>query len=126
MDFLGVAIQATTGAPTAAGADQLKDYSADGLDLQRARFEGTQSTQRSETEILGVNHAELGRLMVQRWGLPEVLQLGVAYHHAPEEGGGTRSATSSTSPTTSRTRPVRRRAADTPPSWTPTRCSASA
>ena len=59
----------------------------DPLDVQavhRAHETGA-SQLRSEREVLGADHAELGGLIVQAWGLPEVLVSGITFHHAPEE-----------------------------------------
>lgn len=39
----------------------------------------------AEREILGVHHAEVGGLIAQRWGLPDCIVKGIAYHHDPEE-----------------------------------------
>ncbi len=38
----------------------------------------------AETEVLGVDHAELGGLIAQSWELPETLVVGITHHHAPE------------------------------------------
>ena len=38
----------------------------------------------AETEVLGVNHAELGGLIATKWELPETLVRGIAYHHVPQ------------------------------------------
>ena len=40
----------------------------------------------AESELLGVNHAELGGLILQCWTLPERLVRAVSYHHRPELG----------------------------------------
>jgi HD-like signal output (HDOD) protein len=37
----------------------------------------------TEHEILGVDHAELGALIAQAWGLPEPLVTGIKHHHDP-------------------------------------------
>ncbi len=37
-----------------------------------------------EDEIIGVNHQDVGYWIASRWKLPEVIQLGIANHHAPE------------------------------------------
>jgi HD-like signal output (HDOD) protein len=61
------------------------------LDVQAVRraHEMGVSPLQSEREILGADHAELGGLIVQAWGLPEMLVSGVAFHHAPEEASST-------------------------------------
>lgn len=37
----------------------------------------------AEAEVLGIDHAELGGLVAQAWGLPESLVVGIREHHAP-------------------------------------------
>ncbi len=37
----------------------------------------------AESEVLGVNHAEVGALVAQHWRLPEVIVQGIGYHHLP-------------------------------------------
>jgi len=39
----------------------------------------------SEREIIGVDHAAVGKLMAEKWNLPHELKAGIAYHHRPEE-----------------------------------------
>jgi putative nucleotidyltransferase with HDIG domain len=53
--------------------------------LRRAQEEGHCNPLQAEMEILEVNHAELGSLIVRHWGLPEGIALGVQYHHAPTD-----------------------------------------
>jgi putative nucleotidyltransferase with HDIG domain len=53
--------------------------------LRRAQEEGCCNPLQAEMEILEVNHAELGALVVRHWGLPEDIALGVQYHHAPTD-----------------------------------------
>lgn len=38
-----------------------------------------------EQAVLGVNHAQIGALLAQKWGLPANLCDGIAMHHAPDE-----------------------------------------
>jgi putative nucleotidyltransferase with HDIG domain len=38
----------------------------------------------TELEVLGVEHAELGGLIAQSWGLPERLVQGISFHHDPQ------------------------------------------
>ncbi len=52
--------------------------------LARAQGEGGLTRLQAETELLGVQHAELGGLIAQVWGLPEGIASGVSYHHTPE------------------------------------------
>jgi putative nucleotidyltransferase with HDIG domain len=59
---------------------------ADAIDwLERARQSGL-SALKAEAEVLGVNHAELGGLVAQHWGLPESIVRGVTFHHSPDDG----------------------------------------
>lgn len=37
----------------------------------------------AERDVLGIDHAALGGLVVQHWGLPESVERAVALHHAP-------------------------------------------
>lgn len=43
-----------------------------------------------EQELMGVDHAELGALLAEKWQLPEILVAPIRYHHNPEamEQGG--------------------------------------
>jgi HD-like signal output (HDOD) protein len=41
----------------------------------------------AESAVLGVDHAELGGLITQIWGLPDRLVKGITYHHEPALGG---------------------------------------
>ncbi len=54
--------------------------------LGRGTDEGGLNRMQSESEILGVHHAELGGLILQCWGLPEPLVRAVSYHHNPDLG----------------------------------------
>ena len=53
----------------------------------RAR-EGRMMIAAAETEILGCTHAEIGRLLLDRWKLPVKLMNTIAFHHAPLAAGG--------------------------------------
>ena len=53
--------------------------------LARSRGKGGLDERRAEIEILGVHHGELGQLIAQRWALHEVIAIGIAFHHNPEE-----------------------------------------
>ncbi len=37
----------------------------------------------AESAVMGMDHAEIGYYLTQRWSLPEVLQDAVGYHHSP-------------------------------------------
>lgn len=39
-----------------------------------------------ERELIGVNHAEIGAELAERWNLPDELVAGIRYHHAPSTG----------------------------------------
>ncbi len=42
----------------------------------------------AEKEILGIDHAEVGALLLRQWKLPQQLEIPVRYHHTPEEIDG--------------------------------------
>jgi len=54
----------------------VNDSVTDGLDLME-----------NEREAYGTDHAELAGLILEAWGLPEVLQDAAALHHWPNVGG---------------------------------------
>ena len=54
--------------------------------LADARDFGGLSSLQAETDVLGVNHAELGGQIAGQWKLPERLMNGVTFHHTPDEG----------------------------------------
>jgi putative nucleotidyltransferase with HDIG domain len=39
----------------------------------------------SEREIIGIDHAAVGKIMAEKWNLPHELKAGIASHHHPEE-----------------------------------------
>jgi len=39
----------------------------------------------AEREVLGTDHCAVGGLLAEHWQLPESLQMGIAYHHSPQE-----------------------------------------
>ncbi|MBU0680077.1 MAG: HDOD domain-containing protein [Proteobacteria bacterium] len=39
---------------------------------------------KKEIAFLGLNHEDLGRLLIKSWLFPEALQMAVGYHHSPE------------------------------------------
>ena len=53
--------------------------------LRLARDEGGVAAVAAESEILGINHAELGGMMAQHWDLPALIIRGIHYHHSPDE-----------------------------------------
>lgn len=52
--------------------------------LRRAWLEGGRRRFEAEREILGCDHAELGGLVAQYWGLPDPIRLAVTHHHDPD------------------------------------------
>ena len=38
----------------------------------------------AETQVLGFDHAQVGAMLVEKWGLPDAYGYAVAYHHAPD------------------------------------------
>jgi putative nucleotidyltransferase with HDIG domain len=54
--------------------------------LAEARKAGATSSLDAEIEVLGVNHAELGALIVTHWTLPAAIAAGIANHHTPSAG----------------------------------------
>jgi HD-like signal output (HDOD) protein len=56
-------------------------------EIHRQATPGKQDLIELEQQILGVDHAELGALYLQRHRLPEVLVKSARYHHQPEKAG---------------------------------------
>ena len=56
--------------------------------LKRAEEEGGLSQVLSESELLEVNHGELGGLIAQNWKLPGTIVHGIIFHHDPSNAGG--------------------------------------
>jgi putative nucleotidyltransferase with HDIG domain len=54
--------------------------------LNEAQEHGHLNPLDAEREILQINHAELGGLVAQKWGLPESIVKGISFHHQPDEG----------------------------------------
>ncbi|MGQ0825182.1 MAG: HDOD domain-containing protein [Actinomycetota bacterium] len=50
--------------------------------LQRAEAQGL-TRRKAEADVLGIDHAELGALIAQSWGLPPALVRGIGSHHEP-------------------------------------------
>jgi len=44
---------------------------------------GSSSLVESEMEIIGLTHAELGRIVAEKWSLPATLVQPIGYHHVP-------------------------------------------
>lgn len=51
--------------------------------LNRAVLEGNRNPLEAEREILGVDHAELGALIAERWQLPALISESIRFHHTP-------------------------------------------
>lgn len=62
---------------------------------RRVREEGRSFVQ-AEKEVLGVDHAELGGKISERWRFPDAIIAGIRYHHAPGESPGNRDLVSLT------------------------------
>ncbi|MBI5548823.1 MAG: HDOD domain-containing protein [Deltaproteobacteria bacterium] len=56
--------------------------------LGRARVERGLPLQDAERDVLGIDHARLGGLIAQRWGLPERIGRGIQHHHIPDAAAG--------------------------------------
>ncbi len=56
--------------------------------LGRACEEGHLVPWRAESEVLKVNHAEVGALIAQHWNLPDLVVSGILHHHEPSQGEG--------------------------------------
>ena len=52
--------------------------------LDTAKIEKTNLTQ-AEHEMLGFNHAELGKAITDNWNLPQKIIMGIGYHHNPTQ-----------------------------------------
>lgn len=39
----------------------------------------------AENELLGINHAEMGRILADKWALPLDLELSMVFHHNPDK-----------------------------------------
>lgn len=65
--------------------DQLAEAVDDVMDWQLAN-PGSQWVE-AERAVLGLDHAELGALMVEDWGLPKDIVQAVRFHHRPKDGG---------------------------------------
>ncbi len=40
-----------------------------------------------ELETFGISHAEVGKIMAEKWHFPQLVAEGIAFHHTPEKGG---------------------------------------
>jgi HD-like signal output (HDOD) protein len=62
-------------------------YPADAAAVQGERARRRLSLLAAEHRALGMDHAEIGRRLAERWGLPEPIVAGLAHHHQPEQAG---------------------------------------
>jgi len=53
--------------------------------LEMAQEQGI-ALHQAETQVMGVNHAEMGSILAAYWGLPKALITSIQYHHHLEEG----------------------------------------
>lgn len=51
-------------------------------------FERGISFQHAERAVLGIDHTEVGGMLLQRWGLPEEIVAAARWHHDPDEYDG--------------------------------------
>lgn len=61
------------------------------VDVQRIvnlAYSGEASFEAAEAEVLGIDHAETGAMLLQAWNLPEGIVSAVKYHHRPEDLDG--------------------------------------
>jgi len=61
------------------------------VDVQRIvnlAYSGEASFEAAEAEVLGIDHAETGALLLQAWNLPEGIVNAVKYHHRPDDFEG--------------------------------------
>jgi putative nucleotidyltransferase with HDIG domain len=56
-------------------------------EIHRQASSGTRELTEIETDILGIDHAELGALYLERHRLPDVLVKAARFHHRPEHAG---------------------------------------
>lgn len=57
----------------------------DSAPIHEHAFEKGLSFDAAEREVLGIDHAEVGALLLTQWGLPECLSEVVLWHHRPDE-----------------------------------------
>jgi HD-like signal output (HDOD) protein len=57
-------------------------------EILRLVFDEGMAFDRAEERMLGINHAELGGIVLERWGLPDALTRVVCHHLRPDEFDG--------------------------------------
>jgi HD-like signal output (HDOD) protein len=55
--------------------------------IQHAKSVEKSTDQAAERKILGVDHAELGHLLMQKWRMPEPVRACTQFHHQPVQAG---------------------------------------
>ncbi|MBN1517793.1 HDOD domain-containing protein [Candidatus Sumerlaeota bacterium] len=53
--------------------------------IEERAFKGEVSFEQAEREILGIDHAEVGAELLERWNLPREIVEAVRWHHEPEQ-----------------------------------------
>lgn len=46
---------------------------------------GEKTTQELEKELIGITHCDISSMLLERWGIPESLQIPVKFHYEPRE-----------------------------------------
>ncbi len=56
----------------------------DGAAIRRLAFDEGLSFEQAEQDILGIDHAEVGAILLSEWNVPEPIVAAVRWHHEPE------------------------------------------
>lgn len=56
-------------------------------EIQKLTVIGKKAEPAVEIDLLGASHTELGRLLMEKWHMPEAIQACTAFHHRPGEAG---------------------------------------
>jgi HD-like signal output (HDOD) protein len=57
------------------------------MEIQRMKIAENITDLVAEMEMLGSTHTELGRLLMEKWRMPEAVQACTEFHHAPDQAG---------------------------------------
>jgi len=57
------------------------------MEIQRVQITENITDLVAEAEMLGSTHTELGRLLMEKWRMPEAVQVCTEFHHAPDRAG---------------------------------------
>ncbi|MBX2851223.1 MAG: HDOD domain-containing protein [Phycisphaeraceae bacterium] len=57
---------------------------ADGEAIRQLAFEQGHSFEQAEREVLGIDHAEVGAILLESWGISGAIHDAVRWHHEPE------------------------------------------